>query len=356
MKLPALYIAGIGSYLPPVISAEDAVVRGWYDADSLEADGWTGACVAGDLSPLRMALSAATTAIDRSELAKDEFDLLMHASTLPQGPHWWSPQAYLERHAIARGVPALEIHQGCTGVFMAMELVSAYLAMPGRRAALVTCADNFGYDPASGADPALRWRYARNPHTARGSVLGDAGAALVLSGRGGFARILSLASRTLSDLEEAYRGDAPLFPPQHGIEHPLRLGERFGDYERRHPGGVSAALTRINNTRIELAKQALDEAGIASDRIARVVHIFSGTERYVKQFLEPIGIDPSRGILEFGRGLGHLGACDPIVGLEHLVGTRQVGEGEHVLLMSNGVSTAVSCAVVEILETPRWLS
>jgi 3-oxoacyl-[acyl-carrier-protein] synthase-3 len=55
-------------------------------------------------------------------------------------------------------------------------------------------------------------------------------------------------------------------------------------------------------------------------------------------------------VLEFGRGLGHLGASDPIAALDHLVATSAVGPGDRVLLMANGVGISLSCAVIEILR------
>jgi 3-oxoacyl-[acyl-carrier-protein] synthase-3/clorobiocin biosynthesis protein CloN2 len=143
MRPESLFIAGLGSYLPPTFSAADAVARGWYDAGSFEADGWLSAAVAGDLSPPDMALQAARSAIDRSGVDVKEIGIVLHGCNLPQGPHLWPPQTYVERHAVGRGVPCMELRQGCTALFAALELLVGYLALPGRaHAALVTLADN----------------------------------------------------------------------------------------------------------------------------------------------------------------------------------------------------------------------
>ena len=225
----------------------------------------------------------------------------------------------------------------------------------GPPAALVTLADNWGFDPAVGADPTLRWRYAHNGQTNRGSIMGDAGAATVLSRCGGFAQVLSVVTRSLAEMEQFYRAGVPLFPPSSDAAQPIRLGERARAHELLQPGSLGRLRQLLNDTRIEGVREALDEAGVAARQIKRVVHIFSGTERYVTQFLEPLGIDPARGVVEFGRRLGHLAACDPVVGLEHLLDTCQVGEGDHVLLMGNSVSGAISCAVLSIVATPGWV-
>ncbi|WP_394848771.1 ketoacyl-ACP synthase III family protein [Pendulispora brunnea] len=356
MRPESLFVSGIAAYLPPIFSAAEAAERGWYDADSFRADGWTGIAVESELSPAEMGLRASQGALARWGGTPEEIDVHFHATLLPQGPHLWHAHNYIERNAVKRGVPGIELRQGCTGMLAAFDLAACYLAMPGRRAALLSGADNFSADPCFGIDPTFRWRYAEGGRTNRGSVFGDSGAALVLSNRAGFARVLSIVSGALSELEELYRGDDPLFPPSYSAEHPLRLGERFAEYERKHPGGVAAALHRLKEMRTTMGRAALAEARIAPEQITRVVHIFSGTERYVQQLLEPLGIDPARGVLELGRGLGHLGVNDTVVALEHLVTTEQVGPGDHVMMMANGTAGAVSCVVLRIEERPRWVA
>ncbi|WP_186093876.1 ketoacyl-ACP synthase III family protein [Burkholderia gladioli] len=357
MKLSSLHIRSLGSYLPPRVTVDTAAEQGWYDRRSLEADGWLSACVAGDRSPPEMAVAAARAAIERVGGDTSDIDIVLHASIYPQGPHGWFPHSYVEHHTVARGVPSLDLRQGCTAVFAAFELLDAYLAVPGRHGALVTCADNFGFDPTSGPDPAGRWSYAMNTQTGRGSILGDAGAAVLLSNQKGFSQVLSLATRSLSSMEEIYRGGEPLFPPRYGRNAPVRLGPRFAAHEKDHPGALFSMLKRLNAARVEVALEAMDDAGIAPSQVERVVHVFAGQERYLEQFLPKLGIDTSRGIVEFGRTLGHLASCDPLVGLEHLVNTRQVSPGDYLLMMaSGGAATAVSCAVLKISDIPSWLS
>jgi 3-oxoacyl-[acyl-carrier-protein] synthase III len=224
------------------------------------------------------------------------------------------------------------------------------LTRPGWRAVLVTGADNFGVDPALGPDPAMRWHYARGGPTDRGSVLGDAATAAVLSNRSGFARVDSVATRSLSDLEALYRGGEPLFPP--AVGRPFRLGERFAEVGREDPDGLRRALGRLRQARTDLARQVLAEAHVRPDQVTRVVHILTGTRGYLEHLLEPLGIDPDRGVLEFGRGVGHLGVNDPLAGLHHLVHSGQLRPGDRVLMMANGMGPTLGCAVLTMLDPP----
>ncbi len=81
-----------------------------------------------------------------------------------------------------------------------------------------------------------------------------------------------------------------------------------------------------------------------------------GWRRVKAGFLSQFDIDPERTTWSWSRTIGHLGAGDPIAGLDHLVGTGAVGPGELCLLASVGAGFSWSCAVVEILSRPSWVA
>jgi 3-oxoacyl-[acyl-carrier-protein] synthase-3 len=351
----SLFIAGVGSYLPPVLSCADAVRQGWCDAGTQDQDGWLGATVAGDMSPCDMAVRAGQTALSRAGLDPGQIDVLFHAWTNDPGPPIWLPQLYVERRLVGRDVPAFGVFQTCVGMWAGAELAACYLLPAGRGAAIVTGGDNFGFDPVTGMDPAFRWQYALSARTSRASILGDCGVAMVLSRRQGFARLLAIATRSLSELEEAYRGGEALFPPETGAAgRPVRMGRRLSDYARQRPDHAAAFGRLLNDARTALAWDVLGEAEVKPDDIRRVLHVHSGSIGYIRQILDPLGIDAGRGMLEFGRGIGHLAVGDQVAGLEHLVMTGQVDPGDRVLVLANGAGAALACAVIEICERPDW--
>jgi 3-oxoacyl-[acyl-carrier-protein] synthase III len=349
VKLSDVFIAGLGAYLPESFSAAKAVELGCYDADELERSGWTGAAIAGDLSAPEMAVHAAKIALGRSGHTAPEIDIVLHANSYHQGPDGWSPSHYVQHHTVGGAVPAIEIRQTCNGMLAAMELAVCFLvAFPGRTAALLTGADNFG------APLIDRWRYAAGLRSGRSSILGDAGTAMVLSRRSGFAQLLAIGSASIPELEELYRGDDPIFPPACTTGQELNLGERMARYDERRPGALGRAMARLGAVRTDLAIRTLAEAGVAPGDITRATHVFAGHERYLQQVLEPIGVPAGRGLLEFGRDRGHLGVNDHVAGLDHLVETGQVGPGDHVLMVSNGAGTGLTCGVVKIVGAPTW--
>jgi 3-oxoacyl-[acyl-carrier-protein] synthase-3 len=347
MKVDDVYVAGVGVCLPATMPVEDAVAEGLYDPDEAAMSGWTGAAVAGDVPAPTLAVHAARQAIDRSGHEPGDFALLLHASSSFQGPELWPVHSYIQRHTFGGDGPGLEIKQACSGMLTGMELSCAYLARAAQPATLVTAADNFGHPLID------RWRYAAGAGTNRLTIIGDAGAAIVLSRRSGFARLLVINSMSLPELEEMYRSGVDLFPPEQTLGLPVRSGERLAHHRAQHPEAHEAGKAMLAQARVTLGKRTLADADLAPDQITRVAHIFSGGQHYIDGALGPMGIDPARGMLELGRQFGHLSACDQVVALDHLVSTRQVGPGDHVMLIANGGGSLV-CAVVEILDHPSW--
>lgn len=357
MKCDSLFISGIGAYLPPKVDCLDAIREGWCDEETRTEDGWVSATVAGGTPPCEMAVKAGDIAISRSGLKPPDIDVLFYAWTNEQGPHMWLPQFFVERNLIGRDIPAIGIRQACAGIWTSVELAACYLSAQGLAAAVVAGADNFGFDPQRKMmDPSFRWKYSRGTRTSRVSILGDSGAALVLSRNKGFARINSVACRSVSELEGVYRGGEQLFPPEFRDDRPLRMGERVASYGAQHPTEVPHLYRLLDEARIAVVREVLREAATEPEDIARVVHVHAGNDGYIKRILEPLGIAPERGVLEFGRRVGHLSQCGQVAALEYLVMTDQLGPGDSVLVIANAGGASVSAAVVEVNETPQWQS
>ncbi|MDV9169082.1 ketoacyl-ACP synthase III family protein [Streptomyces sp. W16] len=341
MRVDGLYLAGIATHVPERYDTERAVKEGLYDALDREDSGILSVPVAGDTPGPDLAVDAAREAVRRSGHAPDDFAAVLHSSVHFQGPDGWSAQHYVLRRTLDRPITAVEVRQGCLGMLAGLELAACRLsAVPDRTAVLLTTGDNFGTRLAD------RWRASRL------FLLGDAGAAAVVSRRGGFARLLAVGSVSDPGMEELHRGGEVLFPPGPSVGRGLNLEQRREYWRQQWARGVSPPMGHFGDTIAETARRTLDEAGVAMDAIKRVAHL--GFSRFPLQdmFLDSLGIDEARGTWEFTRTTGHLGAADPIAGLEHLWTTGQVVPGDHVMLIGAAPGMEAGCAVVEITASP----
>lgn len=345
MRTLDVFIKGVGVYLPARVSVESAVEQGLHRAEDAAAHQLTGATVAGEVPAPEMALRASQDALKRSGHAPGDVDLLLYVDTWHQGPDGWQPQSYLQRHLVGGEALALELRQGCNGMFTALEVAAdSLLAGSGKRTALVVAADNFG-------TPLLdRWR------VGAGFISGDAASAVVLSREPGFAKLLAVRSAAAPDAEGMHRGDEPMFPPGVTVGRQLDFGAR-GEAFRREvlASGIGAApMLAVQGTMMEVVERTLDDAGIELSDVSRVAFNNFSREMVEQRAMAPLGFPLSASTWDFGRTIGHLGASDQLVSLDHLLGTGQLHPGDHLLMTGVGPGVTLSAAVVKILETPPW--
>ncbi|MFD7561066.1 MULTISPECIES: ketoacyl-ACP synthase III family protein [unclassified Streptomyces] len=342
MKVDNVYLAGIGSWIPDRVGVDEAIADGRYDETLRASSGMISVAVAGDVPAPDMAIAAARDALKRSGHEPDEIAALIHTPVFHQGPDIWSAPHYILHNTVDRPVPAMELRQGCLGMITSLRFAANMLtADPAAGpAVLVTAGDNFS---TPGLD---RWRVSSN------YVLGDAGSAVVLSRRQGFAKLLSVASVSIPEAEVLHRGADPLFPPSITLGHPLDLEARTDHIRAQWAQGVAPPVFHLGDIVNETVSAALADAGRTLDDITRVAHSAVAFDQIKNGFLDPLGIEESRGTWEFNRRVGHSGGTDQIVGLEHLLASGALRPGDHVLLLAAAVGMEVGCAVLEITDIP----
>ncbi|GIJ60422.1 ketoacyl-ACP synthase III family protein [Virgisporangium aurantiacum] len=342
MKCRDLFVAGCATWLPPRAAAADEVAAGRCDRALVDSTGCVSVAVAGDDEPApEMAARAGRAALARSRLAPTDVDLILHASFFHQGHDLWAPASYVQQAVVGNHGLAMEVRQVSNGGMAALELAAAYLtADPGRSAALLTTGDRF-------CPPGFhRWR--SDP----GTVYGDGGTALVMSRRGGFARVLSLVSVSAPDLEGMHRGDDPFAAAPFAHRSTVDLEA----CKRAFLAGVgtSFAVARVSAGQRQAVKQALADADTELPEVARFALPHLGRRRLRVGYLDKFGIDEALTTWSWSRQVGHLGAGDPFASLDHLVVSGGLRPGERCLLASVGAGFTWSCAVVELLERPAW--
>ncbi|MFF4587846.1 ketoacyl-ACP synthase III family protein [Streptomyces sp. NPDC001388] len=347
MRVPGdVHLAGIGSWLPEAVTTQEAVDRGWYAFADREGSGMRAVRVAGEVPAPEMAVRAGRTALRRAAgaagLTPDDYGALLHAATYHQGPDGWSAPHYVLRHTLDRPLTAAQIGPGCLGMLAALELAAHRLtADPSRDAVLITSADNFS------APVVDRW------NSSKLFLLADGGAAAVVSRRGGFARLLSIGSASAPALEEMHRAGEELFPPGITVGRSLNFEERNAHLRRRWEQGTAAPAVHFGDVVADTVDRVLEEAGTSLEKVTRICHTGYARGALHSIYLAPLDVEPALGTWEFTRDIGHVGAADPFIGLEHLWARGEVGPGDQVALLAAGPGMEVACAVVEITAGHR---
>ena len=198
-----------------------------------------------------------------------------------------------------------------------------------------------------------RYGYAQGV-TDRGSNLGDAASAVIVSTETGFARVESLVNSSLPDFEGMLRPPGPLFPLRFDVAAATDMAARTRSFIQRCPEKLPKLMSDFITMRRNLIDNALADADIRMSDVRRVTHVFSGTSRYIEAILTEFETPWEIGMLDFGRSLGHLSVSDHPAALTHLIVTGQIGLGDRVLMVNNGSGMSLTVAVIRIESIPQW--
>nr|MDT0661777.1 ketoacyl-ACP synthase III family protein [Micromonospora sp. DSM 115978] len=340
-----IYIGGVASVVPPLVSVHSAIEQGLCPPDKAELHELGGAAVAGDRPAPELALAAAQDALKRYGASGDNLGLLLYVDVWHQGPDGWLPHYYVQRHLTGGDVLALEVRQGCNGMFNALELATGYLrGDPRQRDVLLVAAENFG-------TPLIdRWRTGPN------LIMGDGASALVLTTQPSFAQLMAVESVTIVEGEELHRRGEEFFPPGATTGTQVDFAARTDSFVEMTLASEDlwTVWAMINERLVEVVDRACATAGIETSEVTRVAFTNLGRESVEERCMGALGIPMSKSTWEFGRDIGHVGASDQVIALDHLLATGQLKAGDHLLMAGVGPGVTVSCALVRILGTPPW--
>jgi len=345
MRIEDVYIRGTGVWLPERLPVQDAVASGECDPKLVARTDAVSVCVSAGESAAEMAVRAARSALSRAGSAPEDVELILHADTYHQGQDLWPVASYIQRETVRNQCLAIELRQMSNGGLAAMDLAVAYLQRGGHRGghradALLTAADRF-------CPPGIN-RWSTDP----GTPYADGASALVLSRRGGFARLLSVAITADSELEEMHRGDEPFGPAPLSTRAPVDFHEAKRTFTGRY--GLSFAISRTTAGQRAVVKQALADAELELDEARWVLLPHFGRRRLESIYLQQYGIPVERTTWPWSRTVGHLGAGDQFASLDHVVSSGLARPGDRCVLVSVGAGYSWGAAVVEITDQPAW--
>jgi len=343
MRWNDIYIAATGSYLPQAVeTAEQAVAAGRYSHSEMVANGFRAvrAATEQETGPV-MAAAAARTAMARAGISGENVDLTVHACVGHQGQEFWTPVNYVHQEGVGGSGLTVEIRQGSNGGLTGLEFAASHLAARGADAAVVTTGDAF------------RLPYFDRWASDSQQVYGDGAGALVVSSRGGFARLISTVSLSDSTLEPIYRGSGWTAAPFEDGK-PVDLASRKSSYLQSHEDGYEEVIGRMSAHAADVLATALAEAGATIGDVDHFIHANIAATIVGFAFHTLLGVKPETTPYEWGLDFGHMGAGDQIIGLDHLAEIGALRPRQLVATMGVGTGFMWTAAVLEILEAPQW--
>ena len=336
----SLYLKSVGVYLPDERISVDHALESGLCGEEFRRTGFVSVPVANDTAPVDMAVFAARQAVHRLAAGQIDIDFALHSSVAWAGPEGWSPSGYIMRELGYKPCAAYEVYQGCNGIISSMEIAAGLLALaPQQATALLTTAIN------SSNSSVDRWS-----SSGSGVVVGDSAAAVILGKDEGFAHIDSICSTMVSDLEVVHRGDGPL--EQDTANRPkMDMASRLKEFEADEMQTSIDLQRRITRSYIDVIGRALDEAGIRSHEIDRVLFEHIGRDLTLLFILMPLRLPPQRSTVDFATTVGHLGAADHIASLDNLLTTGQLSPGDRLLMVGGSTGWNVASAVLTITDT-----
>jgi 3-oxoacyl-[acyl-carrier-protein] synthase-3 len=331
VQVSNLQIAGIGAYLPGRVAATAAAATGSYQAERAATSGVAAATVSSELAAPEMAVRAARQALAMSGTHGADVRAVLHSYVNFSGARFWDAAPYIALHSAGSSVPGYDLLQSCNGGLAGIELARSLLVADGG-SVLVTAADRFD---TAGVD---RWNADSN------AVFGDGAGAIVLSSApGGFARVAAMVTAADNRLEGESRGDR--FDGR--IGQPLDF-EALRERYLRSSMSLREHLTAMEQVLTGALKQVLDDGGCTVDELAYLVPVVPTYPMLRGMLTHLIRIPEQRTTWSLGRTTGHVGAADHLIGLQHLFSTGAVGVGDRILLLGGGSGFTCTLVLVEV--------
>jgi 3-oxoacyl-[acyl-carrier-protein] synthase-3 len=316
MRWDDIYLSGTGRFLPARTATAD-LPADRYDHGALRLADYVSYAASPTLTAPEMAAAAAREALARSRHSAADLGVIVYAQ-FDETDHL-APACHLQRVLDVPRALAFELGAASAGAATGLVVAAGLLqADPSVRAALIT---------AAGRHLPPRWP----SRQVFGLVLGDGAAAAVLTRGHGPARLLAAAHGGVPDLETMCvtdGADAQELPIVR-----IGLGPFLGD---------------IRDSVVRVVDDVLAEAGVKLSEVTRFAVTGVGLAQLNAMVLEPLGITAGQTTWELLRRTGHVGACDPLLGLDQLLRDGDLRPGDTVLVLGTGLGFRHTALLLEI--------
>jgi cytochrome P450/3-oxoacyl-[acyl-carrier-protein] synthase III len=322
-----VYIGGTGRYLPPRTLAADAVPDNDTMRRLLALSDFTSFTQSDDVTEHAMAVRAAIGALRESGLSGADISMAAYAQMDSQDH--MAPSCHLQRVLGLSQALVYEVEATSNGGSAALQSAAAHLvADPSATATLVTATSRFRPPRWERWQPTI------------GIFLSDGAVSAVLNREGGRARLVATANSSATQMEVLATPTIP-DPKGHRDRTPIEVT------------GLAPYLTLMSEALVSAVEQAAKEADVNIADVTRFVVTALGLAQLQVVVLEPLGIDLSRTTWSFQRELGHVGPCDQLLGVDHLLHDETLKPGDTIMVIGLGMGSRFTAALLEITGPPK---
>ncbi|MEV0700032.1 ketoacyl-ACP synthase III family protein [Saccharopolyspora sp. NPDC050389] len=334
MRHHGITINGIGAVAGDLMPAADAIHAGHYSAQQAQRNHQDSLAIAPECTGQELATRAGRQALRGFHR---HMDLHLHSTIHDPGLDFWSLNCFVADQLGLDTTMTLGVNGMSNSMVAGLELAANVLKGQPGQAALITAGDTF-HTPLFD-----RWQ------TDPGITYGDAGAAVLLqrdSRDDAVAELISTASCAQPQLEGLHRGNTGWYNGNI-YRPPIQLRQRKAHWLATHDGPGS--LETLNATAVStVVKRALYDAELELDDLRFLLCPHYGAPLTHRHCLAPLGFPEERSSAFLARRYGHMGACDHIVDLHHLLTRRLVTAGDHIALLGIGVGMTWTAAILRI--------
>jgi 3-oxoacyl-(acyl-carrier-protein) synthase III len=322
----ACYIAGLGTYTPERIVANDHFAGHFDDIDESYIEKVTGIRErrwANGESTSDMAVEAARAALGRSGVRADEIEMLILATTTADMP--LPASACIVASKLGCGdIAAFDIQAACSGWLYALSIGRNYIQSGACSRVLVIAAEMMSV-------------FTDITDRATGFLFGDGAGAAVLGTDPSGHRLSNVVMRT--DTE----GYDIIYRKGGGSSMPFRAMQSPKDEYWVMDGGrmFRSAVTGFSDVIVK----AIEKEGLSLDEITWFVP-HQANQRILKTVAHRLKADPDRFFSNIHR-LGNTSAASIPLALEDLQSQEELSKGDRILLCAVGAGLTSAACIIE---------
>ena len=317
----SVFLNSVGTFLPPRVPLDAIDLNpGGEDAEGRNTFWGIESLSVSDTPAYVMAGLATKHALKYSTHRGETLSPIVYVD--PVSYEHLAPASYVQRIVNQPGSFTFKLDAASDGVMAAIEAAAGLLSNSnGVSAALV----------ASGARMAPG-----QPRSLGGVLMGDGAAALVISKKEGFARLIASNRNSDPAFEFLQRNRAT----QPGVLDIPVLEIGLGPY-----------LPTISRLVAETVRATLVDAGISIEDISYFCPPTAPETALKEVYLKTCNIPLEKTCWSEMRKNGHVFACDQILGLAHLIDTGQLKQGQLVMLLGGGAAGwRTSCLLLQVVH------